>query len=131
MIEFLNQTGSPADRTVEQLVETNAEVGVAEVSLTEILQGIKDDRKQREVKASLLAFPCIPLTGKESHLAAAQLYRACRKRGFTVRSTIDLLIAQTALENDARVLHKDPDFDALAEVCALKIHPVLTRASRR
>ena len=55
MIEFLNQTGSPADRTVEQLIVTNADVCLAEVSLTEILQGIKDDREQREVKASLLA----------------------------------------------------------------------------
>lgn len=123
MIEFLNRTGSPMDRTVEQLIVTNADVGLAAMSLTEILQGIKDDREHQRVKTSLLAFPVLALAGLESYLAAADLYRACRKRGVTIRSTIDLLIAQTALENGARVLHKDRDFVALSEVCGLQVYP--------
>ena len=123
MIEFLNRTGSPVDRTVEQLIATNADIALAEISLTEILQGIKDDREHQQVRASLLAFESLPLAGKESYLAAAELYRACRKRGLTVRSTVDLLIAQTALEKNASVLHQDRDFDVLSTVCGLKVHP--------
>ena len=122
MIEFLNRTGAPADRTVEYLIRTNAEVALAEITLTEILQGIKNDREHLEVTTSLLAFPCLSLKGKESYLAAAELFRTCRKNGFTIRSTVDLLIAQTALEHSAELLHNDRDFNALADLCGLKIH---------
>jgi hypothetical protein len=38
----------------------------------------------------------------------------------TIRSTIDLLIAQIALEHHATLLHNDRDFDAVAQVCGLK-----------
>ncbi|HOF05774.1 MAG TPA: PIN domain nuclease [Syntrophales bacterium] len=125
MIEFINRTGTSVDRTVEQLVTLNAEVALAQVTLTEILQGIKDERDYLEVKTSLLAFPCLTLPGTKSYVAAAELYRACRKKGLTVRSTVDLLIAQTALETNAQLLHNDRDFDAIACVCGLKIYPLL------
>ena len=123
MIEFLNKTGSSVDRAVEQLIMSNADVVLARITLTEILQGIRNDREHEAVKASLLAFPCLGLGSTESYLAAAEYYRACRKKGITVRSTVDLLIAQTAIEHDARILHNDRDFDAIAGVCGLKIHP--------
>jgi predicted nucleic acid-binding protein len=125
MIEFLNKTGTQADRSVEQLITSNADVALAQITLTEILQGIKDDKEHQEVKASLLAFPCLFLKGMESYLAAAELYRSCRKRGFTIRSTVDLLIAQTAMEYNAQLLHNDRDFDAIATVCDLQIYPLL------
>ena len=125
MIEFLNRTGTPADRTVEQLIAANVEVALSEITLTEILQGIKDDREHQEVKQSLLAFPCLSLQGTDSYVAAADLYRACRKKGFTVRSTVDLLIARTALDHGAQLLHNDRDFGPLVEVCGLKIYPLL------
>lgn len=47
---------------------------------------------------------------------AAKLYFKCRKKGITIRSTIDLLIAQTAIENDLYLLHDDNDFTLIAKV---------------
>lgn len=125
MIDFLNRTGTSAGRSVEQLITNNAEVALAQITLTEILQGIRDDREHQDVKASLSAFPCLGLKGTESYLAAADLYRVCRKKGLTIRSTVDLLIAQTAIEHNAQLLHNDRDFDAIAGVCGLKIYPLL------
>lgn len=119
LIEFLNRTGSQAGVTLERLISDNAEVALADIVLTEVLQGIRDDREHRAMQASLSAFPCLSLSGRQSYLAAVDLYRACRKRGFTVRRTVNLLIAQTALEHDAELLHNDRDFDVLAEVCGL------------
>ncbi len=129
MIEFLNRTGSSIDRSVEQLITSNADVAMARITLTEILQGIRDDREHQDVKASLLAFPCLALKGTESYLAAADLYRACRKKGYTIRSTVDLLIAQTAIEHDVQLLHNDRDFDAITGVCGLKIYPLTSIAT--
>jgi predicted nucleic acid-binding protein len=41
---------------------------------------------------------------------SAELYCQCRLRGITIRSSIDCLIAQCAIENELRLLHQDRDF---------------------
>lgn len=121
-IEFLNKTGSPFDREIESLISKDKETSVADIVLTEVLQGIKNDKDYAEVKKSLLSFPVYSLKGVDSFIAAADLYRKCRKKGLTIRNTIDLLIAQIAIENDLILLHNDKDFDTLADMCNLRIH---------
>jgi predicted nucleic acid-binding protein len=123
-IEFLNRTGSRADTLIEQLLRNNDEVALADITLTEVLQGIRNDREYRDVKASLLTFPILSLKNAESYVSAAELHRKCRKKGLTIRSTVDLLIAQIALEHRAFLLHNDRDFDAITQVCDLKIQPL-------
>jgi predicted nucleic acid-binding protein len=47
----------------------------------------------------------------------------CRRAGITIRSTIHLLIAQTAIENNLYLLHKDEDFTNIAKIIPeLKIY---------
>jgi predicted nucleic acid-binding protein len=121
-IEFLNRTGSREDILIEQLILNNEDIVLADITLTEILQGIKTDREYREVKASLLTFPILSLKSPDSYIAAADLFRKCRKTGLTIISTVDLLIAQIALEHNATLLHNDRDFDAIAQVCDIKIY---------
>ncbi len=121
-IEFLNRTGSREDGLIEQLIRDNEEIALADISLTEILQGIRNDREYREVKASLLTFPILSLKSPKSYIAAAELYRQCRRKGLTIRSTVDLLIAQIALENGASLLHNDHDFESIAQVCDIGIY---------
>jgi len=120
-IEFLNHTGSPFDKELEHLITNEEDLAIADVTITEILQGIKDDKEFNEIKKSLLAFPVYSFKGVDSYIAAAELYRKCRKKGLTVRSTIDLLIAQIALEHNLILLHNDDDFESIAKVCSLKI----------
>ncbi len=121
-IEFLNQTGSREDKLINRFIQSGEDIGLPEIALTEILQGIRDDREHDEVKSSLVAFPLFALKNEESYIAAAELYRKCRKKGHTVRSTIDLIIAQVSIENSVELLHRDMDFDAIARVSDLKIY---------
>jgi predicted nucleic acid-binding protein len=120
-IEFLNKTGSPFDREIESLISKDKETAIADIVLTEVLQGIKNDKDYVEVKKSLLSFPVYSLKGIDSFIAAADLYRKSRKKGLTIRNTIDLLIAQIAIENNLILLHNDRDFDTLAHICNLRI----------
>lgn len=120
-IEFLNRTGSRVDAMIERFIRNNDDVALADITLTEILQGIRDDKEYQQVKSSLLTFPILSLKSAESYVSAAELYRKCRKKGLTVRSTVDLLIAQIAMEYQASLLHNDRDFDAIAQVCDLRI----------
>jgi len=121
-IEFLNRTGSREDTLIEQFIRNDEDIAFAGITLTEILQGIKTDREYDDVKASLLTFPLLSMKSAESYISAAELYRKCGKKGLTIRSTVDLLIAQIALEHRATLLHNDRDFDALAQVCDIKIY---------
>jgi predicted nucleic acid-binding protein len=120
-IEFLNHTGSPFDKDIEHLISNEEDLALADITITEILQGIKDDKEFNEIKKSLMAFPIYSLKGVDSYIAAAELYRKCRKKGLTIRSTIDLLISQITIENDFILLHNDNDFGNVASVCGLKI----------
>lgn len=121
-IEFLNHTGSPFDTGIERLIVNEEDVAIADIVLTEILQGIRDDKEYNEVKKSLLSFPIYSLRNHDSYIAAAELYRKCRKKGITVRTIVDLLIAQIAIENDLLLLHNDKDFDSIACTSSLKVY---------
>ena len=57
---------------------------------------------------------------------AAELYREARKKGVTVRRSLDSLIAWYAIQAELPVLHRDRDFDELARVSALQIVEVTT-----
>ncbi len=87
----------------------------------EILQGLPDEGAFRRMREALDAANIVddPLP-RERYLEAAQLYRAARRHGLTVRSSVDCLIAACAIHHDLVVLHSDRDFAALARVSMLK-----------
>ena len=87
----------------------------------EVLQGIKDDlafRRLSERMDSLLFLDRIMPSTR--YLEAAQLFRHARRRGITIRSSQDCLIAATALFHDVTVYHRDRDFSHLARFTNLK-----------
>jgi hypothetical protein len=71
---------------------------------------------------SLRAHPILRPHGLETYETAANLYRTARRRGLTIRRSVDCLIAATCLETGAEIYHNDRDFDALARVSDLMIH---------
>jgi predicted nucleic acid-binding protein len=83
-------------------------------------RGIRDDGKY--LKSSLLTFPLLSLKGHDSPIAAADLYRKCRKKGAAGRNTVHVSVAQISLEHKATLLHNDRDFDAIAKICELTIY---------
>ncbi len=120
-IDFLRGKNSPERRMLHRLIEDEEEISITEIILTEILQGIKEDKVFRTMKDYLLEFPIYKPRGTDTYLKAAQIYRDCRKRGKTVRKTVDCIIAAICLENGLAFLHKDSDFDIIKECTGLKV----------
>jgi len=89
--------------------------------IQEVLQGMRDEKQHDVARAAMLAFPIVesPLT-TGVFLEAAALYRKGRKAGITIRSGVDCLVAVCALRNGLTVLHRDRDFDRIAEISRLK-----------
>ncbi len=109
---------------MEELISNGSDIAIAEITLTEVLQGIRSESDYREVKASLLTFPVLSLESHLSYIKAADLYRKCRTKGLTIRSTVYLLIAQTAIEQNAELLHNDRDFETISSLSSLRIYPI-------
>ena len=83
--------------------------------------GTSDVVQFGELKEVLLAFPLLVYPHIPAALGAAELYLDARKRGVTVRKSVDCLIAWYAIEARLPVLHRDRDFDLLARVSDLSV----------
>ena len=120
-VEFFRGTNSPVNRTLRQLIEQEEDLCLTPLNLTEILQGIRHEALYEETKDHLLDFPVVHPDGVSTFLHAAEIYRACRKRGRTIRSTIDCVIAAIAIEHELTVLHNDRDFEHIAACAPLQL----------
>lgn len=87
----------------------------------EILQGIRDERSFRRMKSILDSAIMVddPLD-RGLFGQTVGLYRLARKQGVTVRSSIDCLIAASAVRHGLTVLHSDRDYAALGQVSELQ-----------
>lgn len=70
----------------------------------------------------LIFYPILRMEQLATFEHAARIYRTCRRRGLTVRKTIDCLIAALCIEEDIELFHKDADFDAIARIAPLKVY---------
>ena len=120
-IDFLRGVNSPQRRMLHRLIEEEEDISITEIILTEILQGLKEDKDFNRVKDYLLEFPIHRPKGTGTYLKAAEIYRDCRKKGRTVRRTVDCIIAAICIENGLTLLHKDSDFELIAECTGLKM----------
>ncbi|MEE9614794.1 MAG: PIN domain nuclease [Thermodesulfobacteriota bacterium] len=121
-VDFLRGVNSRERRALHRLIEDDEDISITEIILTEILQGIKEDKDFKTVKDYLLEFPVHRPKGTETYLKAAGIYRDCRKKGKTVRKTVDCIIAAICIENNLTLLHKDSDFEQIGACTGLKIY---------
>ena len=120
-IDFLRGENSAERRMLHELIEDEKDISITGIILTEILQGIKEDRMFQTTRDYLLEFPIYEPKNVGTYINAAWIYGECRKKGKTIRSTVDCIIAAICLENDLSILHKDRDYDIIHECAGLKV----------
>ncbi len=119
-VEYFTRPLSVPARRLEQLLEKLQDVVTLDLILAEALRGFKRDSEFNETRSLLSRLDSIELS-RESHIAAADLYRYLRKKGVTVRGIIDCLIAQACLESEAALFTLDRDFSSIARHTNLKL----------
>ena len=119
-IDFFRGTGS--GRILHRLIEKEESLCLTGIHVTEILQGIIEDQTYEKVRRHLLSFPIFLTNGIETYLHASDIFRTCRRRGNTIRKTVDCIISAIAIENNLPLLHNDRDFDHIAKCTRLKIY---------
>lgn len=101
-------------------------IGITTLTQAEVLQGIRTEEQFLAVSQLLSEFSIFETGSSALAIASARNYRALRKAGITIRSTIDCLIATFCIENGYELLHNDRDFDACEAHLGLRVvHPPL------
>jgi predicted nucleic acid-binding protein len=123
LIDYLRGTDNDAVGRFQQILDNNIPFGISPLTYLEVLQGTRTEKDFTTVKSYLETHRFFGLLDeKESYAAAARIYFDCRKKGITINSSVDCLIAQTAIENDLALLHNDADFDRMRKVAPLRIY---------
>jgi predicted nucleic acid-binding protein len=79
--------------------------------MTEVSQGFSSDRDFRIALDLLGRLTLVPIIDRTIAIKAAENFRSLRARGFTIRKTIDTLIATSCIERSMELLYSDRDFD--------------------
>lgn len=119
-IDYLRGISTPQVEWLETEM-TCQRLGITDLILCEVLQGIRDERKFIQTREDLLQYEVFSTGGTDLALSAAGNYRMLRARGHTIRKTIDCLIATFCLLNGHALLHNDKDFESFETVLGLQV----------
>ncbi len=113
---FRGRASAQTDALDALLDEGTHDIILLDLVLMEVLRGFVHDHEWRLARERLAALPVATAGGEAVAVRAASSYRQLRRRGITVRSAIDLMIAAWCVEQGCPLLHGDRDFDAIEEL---------------
>ena len=119
-IDYLRGTENPETHWLDRELQRQR-LGLTDLILCEVLQGIGDKNAFARAQDQLLNFEVFQTGGQALAIAAAHNYRDLRERGYTVRKAIDCLIATFCLQSKHKLLHRDRDFDSFEKVLGLQV----------
>lgn len=122
-IDFLDGTQNPQTAWLESKIDQKR-IGLTDLILCEILQGISEQTQFASTLSVMERFAILESGGYTLAVASARNYRILRAKGYTIRKTIDCLIATFCLREGHTLLHRDRDFDLFEQHLGLHvIHP--------
>jgi len=125
LIDFFKGIKNDSVSCLKDVIRQEIPFGITSIVYQEILQGAKTKKEYALLKEYLncqrFFHPKDPIS---TYGKAALIYFACRKKGITVRSTIDCLIAQIAIEHDVFLLQNDKDYVHMAPIIGLKLYNI-------
>ncbi len=99
----------------------NELVVIGDLIMTEVLQGFQNDKDFKKAGQLLGCLIFKEMLGKDLAIKSAENYRILRKKGVTVRKTIDVIIATFCIFSDLPLLHSDRDFNPMEKHLNLKV----------
>jgi predicted nucleic acid-binding protein len=113
-IDYFNGRDIQEVATLDRLLETEL-LGVGDLILAEVLQGFRQEKDYQTAKRLLTSLTVFEMLGAQMAMKSADNFRDLRKKGITVRKTIDVMIATFCIENGHKLLFSDKDFAPFVE----------------
>lgn len=114
-VDFMNGFPSPAADALTELLLGDDDVCTCGLVVAEVFQGLRREKARNAIRRSFEDLIFLESPGIGPYLRAAELYRALRERGKTVRSTVDCIIAVIAEQAECALLARDRDMDAILD----------------
>ena len=108
-IDFFRGVQSPKVVTLEQAIQARDDLCCCGFVLTEVLQGIRDDKELATTKRLFERLLYLE-DDRSTFELAASIYRELRRQGCTIRNSIDCLIAATVVQHGVAFLDNDRDY---------------------
>jgi len=118
-IDFFKASSLPHVEVLENLISKSEDICICGIILSEVLQGVRKDseyKKTRELFENLIILPM----HNSIFFRSAEIYRALRRKGITIRKPLDCMIASVAVENEIPLLHNDRNFNPIEKYFGLK-----------
>jgi len=113
-IDFFNGRETTETNLLDESLSTDT-ICIGDIILAEVLQGFRNDKDYRLAKELLLELPIFQIMTPELALLGADNYRVLRRKGITVRKSVDNWIATFCIENQLPLLFSDKDFNPFVE----------------
>lgn len=120
-VDFFNGHASPERKVLSELFESDHQICTCGVVVSEVFQGLRRIDGRIRLAELFLDLTFLEPHGIDVYFRAADLYRALRERGRTIRSTIDCLIAVLAEQHGCALLARDRDLETILESGFLKV----------
>ncbi len=118
-IDYFNGKATRQTEILDQML-LQIPLFIGDLILTEVLQGFRNDEDYNKVKEIMSILVCKNLGGPKIAIASAENYRSLRKKGITVRKTIDVIIGTFCISENIPLLHSDKDFEPMVKHLGLK-----------
>lgn len=96
-------------------------VVTGDLIIVEFLQGFRDNKQFQQARKLMDSLEYYDFIGKDMAIKAAQNFRLLRKKGVTIRKTIDVLIATFCIEHGFELLHNDKDYEQMEKILGLRV----------
>jgi predicted nucleic acid-binding protein len=108
-IDFFNGVSTPQVERLDGLLGVTP-LAIGDLILVEVLQGFRNERDVGTARQLFRSLALLPMLGGSNAWKAAENYRTLRRKGITVRKTIDGIIATACIEANLPLLFSDRDF---------------------
>jgi len=113
-IDFFNGVSTPEVDRLDALLGVTP-LAIGDLILVEVMQGFRNERDVATARQLFRSLALLPLLEGSNPWKAAENYRQLRRKGITVRKTIDGIIATACIEANLPLLFSDRDFQPYVE----------------
>jgi predicted nucleic acid-binding protein len=120
-IDYVRGINAPYTNALDYELLHN-QVITGDLLIAEFLQGFREDKDFEAAKEIVDSLIYVDMLGKDIAIKAATNFRLLRKKGITVRKTVDMIIGTFCIEHELPLLHNDRDFEPMEKYMGLHIY---------
>jgi predicted nucleic acid-binding protein len=119
-IDFFGCMSTPEVERLDGLLGVTPLV-IGDLILVEVMQGFRTDQDVATARQLFRSLALLPMLGGSNAWKAAENVRQLRRKGITVRKTIDGIIATACIEANLPLLFSDRDFQPYVDHLGLEV----------